>query len=93
MAGLLSRDGRPVQRLDEIKDDNKLLIPSLQSELTRLRQITEGIGKLSQEMRGFSGSIAIQGDQDTTFDLLKRIMLTCGRVGYNDMNLAVIEKE
>lgn len=86
-------DGRPVQRLDEIKQDDKLLIPSLQSELVRLRQISEGIGQLSQEMQGFSGTIAIQGDQDTTFDLLKRIMLTCGQVGYNDMNLAVIEKE
>ena len=86
-------DGRPIQRLDEITTGETLLIPTLQSELVRLRQISEGIGQLSQQMQGFRGNIAIQGDQDVTFDLLKRIMLTCGRVGYNDMNLAVVEKE
>jgi biopolymer transport protein ExbD len=86
-------DGRPIQRLEEITGDEKLLVSSLQSELMRLRQISEDIGQLSQQMQGFSGTIAIQGDQDVTFDLLKRIMLTCGQVGYNDMNLAVVEKE
>ena len=86
-------DGRPIQRLEDMTDAEKLIIPSLQSELVRLRQISEGIGQLSQQMQGFSGTIAIQGDQDVTFSLLKRIMLTCGQVGYNDMNLAVIEKE
>ena len=86
-------DGRPIQRLSEITGDETLLIPSLQSELLRLRRISEGIGQLSQQMQGFRGNIAIQGDQDVTFDLLKRIMLTCGNVGYNDMNLAVVEKE
>ncbi len=86
-------DGRPIQKLEEIADNETLIIPSLQNELARLRNISEGIGRLSQQMQGFSGTIAIQGDQDLTFDLLKRIMLTCGQVGYNDMNLAVIEKE
>ncbi len=86
-------DGRPIQRLEEIATQEQLLIPSLQKELARLRSISEGIGQLSSQMRGFSGAIAIQGDRDVTFDLLKRVMLTCGQVGYNDMNLAVVEKE
>lgn len=86
-------DGRPIERLDVIMNDDKILIEPLQAELQRLRALSEGIGELSSQMQGFQGNIAIQGDKDITFDLLKRIMLTCGRVGYNNMNLAVLEKE
>ncbi len=86
-------DGRPIERLDTILNDDNMLIETLQAELQRLRSLSEGIGELSSQMQGFQGNIAIQGDKDITFDLLKRIMLTCGRVGYNNMNLAVLEKE
>ena len=86
-------DGRPVRRIDAVLSDDELLIPALQQELIRLRQMSEGIGELSANMQGFRGSIAIQGDREITFDLVKRIMLTCGRVGYNNMHLAVLEKE
>jgi len=86
-------DGRPIERLEAIVSDNKMLIAPLLSELKRLRSISEGIGQLSSQMQGFHGNIAIQGDKEITFDLLKRIMLTCGQVGYNNMHLAVLEKE
>ncbi|MDZ7721582.1 MAG: biopolymer transporter ExbD [candidate division KSB1 bacterium] len=86
-------DGRPLQRLDAVLSGEELVLSSLQDELLRLREMTEGIGKMSANMQGFRGSIAIQGDRNITFDLLKRIMLTCGRVGYNNMHLAVLEKE
>ena len=58
----------------------------------QLRAITEGIGGISDQMKGFQGQIAIQGDKEITFDLLKRIMLTCGQVGYNNMLLTVMQK-
>ncbi len=86
-------DGRPIERLDAIMNSDKMLIAPLEQELQRLRSLSEGMGELSSQMQGFQGNIAIQGDKDVTFDLLKRIMLTCGKVGYNNMNLAVLEKE
>lgn len=86
-------DGRPIERLDTIMSSDKMLIAPLEAELQRLRRLSEGMGEMSTQMQGFQGNIAIQGDKDITFDLLKRIMLTCGRVGYNNMNLAVLEKE
>lgn len=86
-------DGRPIERLEAIMESDKMLINSLREELQRLRSMSEGIGELSTQMQGFRGNIAIQGDKDITFDLLKRIMLTCGQVGYNNMHLAVLEKE
>ncbi|MBN1482656.1 biopolymer transporter ExbD [candidate division KSB1 bacterium] len=86
-------DGRPIERLETIVASEMMLIAPLFEELQRLRSISEGIGELSSQMQGFRGNIAIQGDKDITFDLLKRIMLTCGKVGYNNMHLAVLEKE
>jgi biopolymer transport protein ExbD len=82
-------DGRPVEELKNIQDENTLLINNLYEELKRLRALTEGIGQLSETMGGFKGTIAIQGDKELPFNLLKKVMLTCGQVGYNNMLLAV----
>ena len=86
-------DGRPLERVDNVRDAERLIILPLQSELSRLRAISQGIGDMSSQMSGFQGNLAIQGDRDITFDLLKKIMLTCGQVGYNNMLLTVLQKE
>lgn len=82
-------DGRPVEEINNIESSGTLLIENLYNELKNLRSLTEGIGQLSESMSGFRGTIAIQGDKDLPFSLLKKIMLTCGQVGYNNMLLAV----
>lgn len=86
-------DGRPVEKVSTVLSSSDLLILKLRDELLRLRAITEGLGALSTQMRGFLGNMTIQADREVTFDLLKRIMLTCGNVGYNNMMLAVNQKE
>jgi len=86
-------DGRPVEKLEKVLSNNDLVIGSLNDELLKLRAITEGIGEIGSQMKGFRGNIAIQGDRDITFDLLKRVMLTCGQVGYNNLLLTVVQKE
>ncbi|NOY59645.1 MAG: hypothetical protein GXO75_12065 [Calditrichaeota bacterium] len=85
-------DGRPVEKIKNIQSTNTLLIEKLHDSLLQLRAITEGIGGISDQMKGFQGQISIQGDKDITFNLLKRIMLTCGQVGYNNMFLTVMQK-
>jgi biopolymer transport protein ExbD len=86
-------DGRPVEKIEAVINQQGLLIESLHDELSRLRTISEGISEISNQMRGFRGNIAIQGDRDIHFQLLKRIMLTCGQVGYNNMMLMVTQSE
>ena len=82
-------DGRPIEQIETVMQDENLMIAPLHDELLKIRRISEGIGSISDQTSGFTGNITIQGDQDITFDLLKRIMLTCGSVGYNNMMLAV----
>ncbi|MBN2355793.1 biopolymer transporter ExbD [candidate division KSB1 bacterium] len=85
-------DGRPVRRIQGITEAKELLIEELYDELMRLRTVTETIGGMGSGGHGFRGNISIQGDRDIEFDLLKRIMLTCGQAGYNNMNLTVRQK-
>ncbi len=82
-------DGRPIVRNAEVLARAELVIPSLLKELQDLRALTEGIGQLGS-VSTFAGNITIQGDRSTPFELLKRVMVTCGRMGYIDMNLAVL---
>ena len=86
-------DGRPIERLENVMQQENLIIDPLREELSKLRSISEGISSISDQNLGFTGNITIQGDKNITFDLLKRIMLTCGSVGYNDMLLAVNQLE
>ena len=106
---LLNRKVRTVKRMRkinervgdiigaEITDETLLEVIAAKMKLTeaivKLREITRGIGQMSEQMGGFQGNIAIQGDREITFDLLKKIMLTCGQVGYNNMLLTVTQKE
>ena len=47
------------------------------------------MGALNQVM----GRVVIQADKNIEFDVLFKIMNTCGKVGYNNMNFAVMERE
>ncbi|MCR4438586.1 MAG: biopolymer transporter ExbD [bacterium] len=85
-------DGRPIVRNADVLARSDLVIAALLKELQDLRALTEGIGQLGA-VSSFAGNITIQGDKSTPFELLKRVMVTCGRMGYNDMNLAVLRTE
>jgi biopolymer transport protein ExbD len=39
------------------------------------------------------GNVTIQIDKNVEFDVLFKIMNTCGKVGYNKMNFAVMQRE
>lgn len=39
------------------------------------------------------GKVVIQVDKNIEFDVLFKVMNTCGKVGYNNMNFAVMERE
>ncbi|MDZ7346119.1 MAG: biopolymer transporter ExbD [candidate division KSB1 bacterium] len=85
-------DGRPVIRLNQITPQSPLVIAPLREQLLRLRSISEGIASLSADL-GFRGSISIQADRDLPCEILKRIMVTAGQVGYANLHLTVLEKE
>ncbi len=40
-----------------------------------------------------AGKVVVQVDKNVEFDVLFKVMNTCGKVGYNKMNFAVMERE
>jgi len=40
-----------------------------------------------------AGKVIVQVDKNIEFDVLFKVMNTCGKVGYNNMNFAVMERE
>ncbi len=85
-------DGKRMVRVSAVLKSNDLLIKNLFLELKAKRLISERLATYDSKMK-FRGEITIQGDKNLPFQLLKKVMYTCGQVGYNNMQLAVIKKE
>jgi biopolymer transport protein ExbD len=81
-------DGKRIATVGQVINSNKLLIPELMNELKRLKLLSEKVGEIHTSM-GFTGKISIQGDKELPYLIIKKIMFTCGQVGYNEMMLAV----
>ncbi len=81
-------DGKRIARINEVVASDKLLIPELMSELQKKRKLSEKIGEIHSQM-AFTGKISIQGDRELPYLVIKKIMFTCGQVGFNEMMLAV----
>jgi len=79
-------------RTSEALQDKNLVIMPLAEWLRKRRQTTEKIEAFSSKTK-FSGDITIQGDKNIKFDILKKIMYTCGQEGFNNFQLAVRQKE
>lgn len=81
-------DGRPLLSVKDALESETLRLDNLFEDLRAKRIMAESAFNIDNRM-AFSGEIMIQGDSNTPFEILKRVMFTCGQVGYNNMLLAV----
>lgn len=85
---LVLLDGKPVVDAKNLMIGEQLIIPELYSELKKIRSLNEKVGEISSSI-AFTGKISIQADRELPYIVIKKIMFTCGQVGFNDMLLAV----
>ena len=85
-------DDEQIVPIDEIVNGKSLTIRPLQAKLAEKKAIAERLGQMDPSL-GFKGNITIQGDKEIPFKILKKIMFTCGQVGYNNILLAVNKQE
>ena len=88
----ISVEGKEIMRTQEASKTKGYMLQKLYDELS-LRAEEE---KKSLEEYGggeFKGDVNIQGDLSTKYELLTKIMYTCGQSGYPNMNLVVYKKE
>jgi hypothetical protein len=67
-------------------------VPKLFDRLDSKYRQEEEMVKLGA-LNKVEGKITIQVDKNIDFDVVFKIMNTCGKVGYNNMNFAVMERE
>jgi len=84
-------DDKPLVKVAEIKADSDLLIKPLHESLQHSRESSEKLGQIDARV-GFAATVDIMGDRDASFTVIKRVMYTCGQVGFNNMLLAVYQK-
>jgi len=85
-------DDKPLVKVADLITDSDLLIQPLQASLQQSRSFSEQLGQIDKRV-GFNGTVDIMGDRDASFAVIKRVMFTCGQVGFNNMLLAVYQKE
>lgn len=85
---LLMLDDKILQRVRDIEARDDLMIVPLYQGLQQNRAFAEKLGQLDPKL-GFHGNVTIQADRSLPFGLLKKVMFTCGQIGYNDMYFAV----
>ncbi|MBD3393475.1 MAG: biopolymer transporter ExbD [Chitinivibrionales bacterium] len=89
-------DNQPVAPTEDARripnDEPNPIVAKLEEKLAGCyaqEQEMVKMGALNQIM----GKVVVQMDKNIEFDVLFKVMNTCGSVGYNKMNFAVMERE
>jgi biopolymer transport protein ExbD len=89
-------DNIPVVPTDDVRripqDVPDPLVAKLEEKLNASYAQEQQMVKLGA-LNKIQGNVIIQMDKNVEFDVLFKIMNTCGKVGYNNMNFAVMERE
>jgi biopolymer transport protein ExbD len=83
-------EGKKVAESKEALKDPDLVIDGLYEEMVRIADLKKAIAELD-DTKEFRGEVVIQADKLITFELLKRVMYTCGRAEYGEISLAVLK--
>ncbi|MCX7727245.1 MAG: biopolymer transporter ExbD [Chitinispirillaceae bacterium] len=89
-------DNVPIVPTDDVRkippDNPDPSVGKLEEKLRACMAQEEEMVRLGA-LNAIQGKIVIQVDKNIEFDVLFKIMNTCGKVGYNTMNFAVMERE
>jgi biopolymer transport protein ExbD len=75
------------KQFDEILRQKDFMIQTLHDVLVKYAEEAKKMAEISG--KDFSGEITIQGDVEIPYNILTRVMYTCGQAGYPKMNLFV----
>jgi len=89
-------DNKPVTPTEDVKripqEQSDPEVPKLKEALQKAYAQEEEMVRLGALNR-VEGKVVIQVDKNMSFDVLYKVMNTCGKVGYNAMNFAVMGRE
>jgi|GEM_PF-467859 len=83
-------EGKEVATAEEALADTDKIIDGLYEELVRLADVKRQTAEYDPEEES-EGEVIIQGDRYITFEMVQRVMYTCGRAEYGEISLAVLK--
>ena len=88
----ISVDGVIVAQTDKVRKQDDLLIASMVAILTK-KHDEEKKAEMLGVIKEAAGKIVVQFDKNLPYDIVTKVMATCGYVGYNDIKFAVLRNE
>ena len=82
-------EGVRIASIDELGGTD-LNIEALESGLERMKERTQRLARGNPDVN-FDGRLILMADKRVKYDIITRIMYTSGRVGYNQINMAVLQ--
>jgi len=75
---------------EELAKENEIIIPGLSSILTKIRERAFAWQAAGADT-DWQGKVIIQGHKEVSFEIVKRVLATCGKEGFSLISLAVIK--
>jgi biopolymer transport protein ExbD len=89
--GKIQIEGKFVVLTNEVRDSKAFLIPQLDEVLKNYAKQARKASEIFKEE--FKGDVNIQADSAVSYDILTKIMFTCGQAGFPNMQMVVYKKE
>lgn len=84
-------EGEAVANTKEVLEGDSLIVDGLLAEMLRMQKIKKAIADADPN-REFLGDVTIQCDKLIRFEVLMRVMYTCGQAEFGNIALAVLKK-
>ncbi len=84
-------NGKAIEKTSTVNEINGYIIPSLRNVLRQYAQ--EATVMKERYGAEYSGKVTIQGDKNLPYEILIKIMATCGQSNFPNLRLVVYQKE
>ena len=88
---MITVDGVPVAKTADVRKQDSLLIAPMVAVLTK-KHAEEKKAEMLGVIKEAAGKIVVQFDKNLPYDVVTKVMATCGYVGYNNIKFAVLRK-
>jgi biopolymer transport protein ExbD len=85
-------DNIPVVRTPSVREKESISIPVVKEKLEVAMLQEENMVKIDALQR-VKGEVVIQSDKNIEYDILYKVMSTCGETGYTNIKFAVMGRE
>lgn len=84
-------DDKVLASTPEVRKQDSLLVAPILSVLT-LKREEERKAEVLGIIKEATGKVVVQFDKNTPYDIITKVMATCGYAGYNNIKFAVTKK-